>query len=414
MQFLRSIDNRVQSLRLVILMLLIFTAGFTFGNLAQPISAQNRLSLSAEDEQLLEPLWQVFNLIQTQYVDPEGDEIIPSKLIDAAIAGMVDSLGDQFSGYMDPETYPLLNDDLSGSIEGIGVVIRLNEELGGIEVVNVMSGTPAEQAGVRVGDIFMVVDGVDVTADSQLELASKVRGPAGSIVEITFRRGEQLIDMSIRRERIEIVNIDYYVIENTDIGYIKLNQFTSNARDELRQAIDALDTNTRSGLIVDFRGNPGGLLSSAIDVASLFIKEGVVLIEDFGDGREQIFNANGRSVDIQVPIVLLVDRSSASASELVAGALQDNELATIIGEVTLGKGTVQTWRDLPNGGGIRLTIARWLTPDRNWIHGAGITPDILVEWPMEDAAMNSDDDPQLAAAINFLLTRVPTVSMDGN
>ena len=414
MQFLRSIDNRVQSLRLVILMLLIFTAGFTFGNLAQPISAQNRLSLSAEDEQLLEPLWQVFNLIQTQYVDPEGDEIIPSKLIDAAIAGMVDSLGDQFSGYMDPETYPLLNDDLSGSIEGIGVVIRLNEELGGIEVVNVMSGTPAEQAGVRVGDIFMVVDGVDVTADSQLELASKVRGPAGSIVEITFRRGEQLIDMSIRCERIEIVNIDYYVIENTDIGYIKLNQFTSNARDELRQAIDALDTNTRSGLIVDFRGNPGGLLSSAIDVASLFIKEGVVLIEDFGDGREQIFNANGRSVDIQVPIVLLVDRSSASASELVAGALQDNELATIIGEVTLGKGTVQTWRDLPNGGGIRLTIARWLTPDRNWIHGAGITPDILVEWPMEDAAMNSDDDPQLAAAINFLLTRVPTVSMDGN
>ena len=126
MQFLRSIDNRVQSLRLVILMLLIFTAGFTFGNLAQPISAQNRLSLSAEDEQLLEPLWQVFNLIQTQYVDPEGDEIIPSKLIDAAIAGMVDSLGDQFSGYMDPETYPLLNDDLSGSIEGIGFVIRLN------------------------------------------------------------------------------------------------------------------------------------------------------------------------------------------------------------------------------------------------------------------------------------------------
>jgi len=155
--------------------------------------------------------------------------------------------------------------------------------------------------------------------------------------------------------------------------------------------------------VLDLRGNPGGLLTTAIDVASAFVKDGTILIEDFGEGNEQIFEANGSYIGVSVPLVVLVDDNSASASELVAGALQDNGRATIVGVTTFGKGTVQTWQSLVNGGGIRLTIARWLTPNGNWIHGQGITPDVIVEWPVE--GRDNTIDPQLNAAIELLEMR---------
>jgi carboxyl-terminal processing protease len=155
---------------------------------------------------------------------------------------------------------------------------------------------------------------------------------------------------------------------------------------------------------LDLRGNPGGLLTSVIDVTSAFLEKGVIVVEQFGDGREQVFNATGDYLDLKVPLVVLVDETSASASELMAGALQDHQVATIIGETTLGKGTVQTWASLVNGGGVRLTIARWLTPNRNWIHEKGVTPDLIVEWTPE--SYDDPNDPQLAAALDFLTSQV--------
>jgi carboxyl-terminal processing protease len=401
MNFTRTILERSRPLQLAFIVAIIFAAGFALGSHSGTMAAQG--ATSPETEKLFQPLWEVYDLIRSDYVDPNDKPIVPEKLVDGAISGMVDSLGDQFSGYMDPEIYPLLNDDLSGAIEGIGVVIRSIEEDdgGGIEVVSVMEGTPAAEAGIRGGDIFTAVDGDDVTAASQLELAAKVRGPAGSDVKITMRRGEELIDFVITRARIEIPNIESSILENSNVAYIKLNQFSSEARSQIDDAITELDVNNRTGLIFDLRGNPGGLLNSAIDVASAFIKDGPILIEDFGQGNETVFNATGKFNDIQVPIVVLVDESSASASELVAGALQDTGRATILGETTLGKGTVQTWRNLANGGGVRLTIARWLTPNRHWIHGAGITPDVIVEWNPEPTIEN-ESDPQLEAALEQL------------
>lgn len=382
------------------IVILVFVAGFALGNHAGVTNAQS--GTSPETEALFQPLFEVYDLIDNQYVDPNDAPVIAETLVDGAITGMVDSLGDQFSGYMDPATFPLMNDDLEGEIEGIGVVIHTNEETNRIEVINVMKGTPAASSGLRIGDIFVAVDGEDVTTASQVELASKVRGRAGSDVTLTMQRGEDMLDFVITRARIEIPNIESRVIEDTNVGYIKLNQFSSEARNQIDAAINTLDINNRDGLIVDFRGNPGGLLNSAIDVASAFIAEGPILIEDFGAGNEEILSANGRFSDIQVPIVVLVDETSASASELVAGAMQDTNTATIIGETTLGKGTVQTWRTLTNGGGVRLTIARWLTPNRNWIHGLGITPDIIVEWTPE--SFDDTNDPQLAAALTHLQT----------
>ncbi|MGQ9887507.1 MAG: S41 family peptidase [Aggregatilineales bacterium] len=378
-------------------MTIVFAAGFVVGTQSSEARAQGG---PERGETLFRPLLEAFAVIEDQYVDPFGRELRREALLDGAIRGMVDALDDEYSGYMDPASYALSNSDLAGQFEGIGVVIRRGDN--GIEVVGVMDGTPAAQAGVRVGDVFVEVDGVDVTRDNNLELATKVRGPAGTTVNITFRRGSELITMEIVRARIDIPNIEQRIIEGTNLGYIRLNQFTSEARQQINQALADLNINSRDGLIFDLRGNYGGLLSSAIEVGSAFIESGPIVIEDFGDGRpETVLRANGSYSGITVPIVVLVDETSASASELVAGALQDLDVATIIGEPTLGKGTVQVWRQLSNGGGVRITIARWLTPERKWIHGQGITPDIIVEWTPEEAA-DGKPDPQLSAAVKYL------------
>jgi carboxyl-terminal processing protease len=252
----------------------------------------------------------------------------------------------------------------------------------------------------------VVVNGEDAIGLTYLELASRVRGPAGTTVDITMRRGEEFIDFTIERARIEIQNIESELLEG-GFGYIKLYQFTANAREELDEAIAQWDHDALNGLILDLRGNPGGYLGTSIQIASAFIEKGVILNERFGDGTEQVFRADGSYLGLDVPLVVLVDERSASASELVAGAWQDNGVATIIGVTTFGKGTVQTQSKLMNGGGVRLTIARWLTPNGHWIHGEGITPDIIVEWSDADRDANPDDDPQLQAALDYLTELEP-------
>jgi carboxyl-terminal processing protease len=306
---------------------------------------------------------------------------------------------------MDPETFPMMNNDLSGEVEGIGAVVETVEDTDEVRIVNVLEGSPAEAAGIQSGDIFVAVDGEDITGLSQLDLVSKVRGPEGTTVNLTMRRGEELLEFSIVRARITVPAVEYERLED-DLGYVKLRDFSVNAYDQLNEALNALDVENLDGLVLDLRGNPGGLLSSAIDVASTFLKEGSILIEDFGNGREQESTANGRYFGSSLPMAVLVDNNSASASEIVAGALQDNGRATIIGVTTFGKGTVQTWQELVNGGGVRLTIARWLTPNGNWIHDQGITPDIIVEWDPATQTEGDGLDPQLLRALELLRSRV--------
>lgn len=395
MKFSRTFSGRLQHLSAAMLLTIVFIAGFALGSYNSVTEAQASITAPAEVADAFEPFWQVFNLIRSDYID----DVDVSVLVDGAITGMVDALEDQYSGYMDPSVYDLLNSDLEGEIEGIGVVIHTREDTGEIEVVGVLDSAPAQEAGILPGDVFVSVDGEDVIGINQTELAVRVRGPEGSTVHITMRRGDELIEFTLKRERIIIPNIETDVLDG-NIGYIKLNQFTAEARQELDAAIENLNVNELAGLVVDFRDNPGGLLSSAIDIASAFIQEGPIVVEDFGDGRTQTFEANGNYAGIEVPIVLLVNEASASASELVAGALQDVGAATIIGETTLGKGTVQTWHELVNGGGIRLTIARWLTPSGRWIHEQGVTPDIVIEWT--PASYDEPEDPQLDAAVDYL------------
>jgi carboxyl-terminal processing protease len=412
MRLISFLRNRSSQLTTSVIIAMVFAAGFALGNQYAVGAAQSQFTAPPEAEEAFAPFWQVYNLIKDDYVDPEGDPVDEQALVDGAIKGMVDSLDDQFSGYMDAEEFPMVNQELEGEIEGIGVVIRTVEETNEIEIVSVMQESPAERAGILAGDVFAIVNEKDATVMNQMELAQEVRGPAGTTVNITMRRGEEMVDFTVMRALIIIPLLESRLLDN-NIGYIHLNQFGPGAREEIDTALDEMNAPELDGLVLDLRGNPGGLLTTAVEVGSAFIDDGLILTEDFGD-YEQPFETNGSFNGLDVPMVVLVDEASASASELIAGALQDNHRATIIGETTFGKGTVQTWQHLVNGGGIRLTIARWLTPNGNWIHDLGITPDIVVDWD-PNSPEEYEDDIQLDAAVDFLATQVsaqePQLSM---
>jgi carboxyl-terminal processing protease len=393
-----------QRLQVVVLVVVVFSAGFVFGNWSNITRAQQEQRLSIGDtDQAFQPFWEAYELIRSRFVD--STEISVPELVDGAINGMMTSLDDQFSSYMNPTAFTNHQSSMEGNVEGIGVVIRTIEETGEIEVVSLIRGAAAEQAGVMPGDIFWEVDGRSVAGVSQDELVPLVRGTAGTSVTVTFKREEDFVTFTMTRVRFERSIVEYSVLPESDIAYLYLGQFLTNAPEQMRNALSEMNVNARKGLILDLRGNPGGYLNTAVEIGSMFIQDGVVLYEALGDGTEEVFNAQGRYENIQVPIVVLIDESSASASELIAGALKDRSVAKLIGETSFGKGTVQTIQPLSNGGALRLTIARWLTPNRNWIHDFGVTPDIIVEYNPERGLIQdgSEIDPQIQAAIDFIL-----------
>jgi len=417
-----TVWQRTRAFQIVFIVALALLVGFAMGSQFSVLQAQNGFQLSEEQQEAFEPLFQAFSLIEGNYVD----EVEANALIDGAITGMVDTL-DVHSGYVTPEFAPYVDSRLAGEFEGIGATIIEIEETGEVEVLNVFEGSPAEQSGIQPGDIFFTVNGNEVIGLSTLELAARVRGPAGTTVDITMRRGEEFIDFTIERARIEITYVESEVLDG-DIGYLSLSSFSSNAREQINQALTELNVNELNGLIFDLRNNGGGFLDTGLEVASLLIDDGILLLEKFGTGEERIFRVEEGIVyqvfddeseriysneaafgNINVPVVLLVNENSASASELVAGAWQETGTATLIGTTTFGKGTVQQVIELSNSGNLRLTIARWFTPNGNTIHGEGITPDIIVEMPEEEVddeeileEGEDANDPQLDAAIEFI------------
>lgn len=374
----------------VLLTLVVFALGFVTGTVAE-----NRIIALSDTDEAFEPFWDAFSLIESRYVDQVEVEL----LVDGAIDGMVDSLGDQHSGYIRPDLYKR-SIDFSGEFTGIGVIIETNKDSGDIEVVSVIAESPAAKAGVSPGDVFYEVDGQRVTGLSQAELSALVPGPRGTTVTITFRREGELITFAIVRETIPLPNVSYTLVGD-NIAHITMVDFNDLSRAQLDDAFDAVDINETGGLIFDMRGNPGGTLASAIEIGSAFIEDGVLLRQVARDQSEEVTRTSGGYADIKVPIIVLVDETSASAAEVLAGAMQDYGVATIMGETTFGKGTVQNIPPLSNGGGLRITVRRWLTPNGHWIHEQGITPNIIVEWNPETEEEETDDA-QLQAAIEYL------------
>jgi carboxyl-terminal processing protease len=374
-----------------------------------PVTPQEIDAATPEDmQQLFEPFWEAWNIIQEQYVDQPLDN---EALMQGALQGMLESLGDEHTSYMDPDQFTQANIPLEGEYEGIGAWVDPDAEF--LTIVSPMPGSPAEEAGLEPGDQIIAVDGEDMTGIDGNLVIRQVRGPAGSQVELTIQReGEsEPLTVSIIRAKITIPSVDYRMLEDENIAYIQLMTFGETTTQDLREAIDTLLQENPEGMILDLRNNGGGFLTTAIDVASEFIPEGVIMYEQFGDGSRDTFYANERGLATEIPLVVLVNEGTASASEIVAGAIQDYGRGTVVGVTTFGKGSVQTWVPLSDDqGAVRVTIARWLTPNERQIHEVGLEPDFVVELPeiAEDASredIEALEDTQLNKAIELLNSR---------
>jgi len=310
------------------------------------------------------------NIVQ-EYVDPgRVDKAILSQ---AAIQAMIDALGDPHSAYLDPETYRQYMDTSAGIYSGIGAEVGLKN--GQITLATIFSGSPAAAAGLKTGDVILEVDGVSTAGMSVFEAVSLVRGPKGTEVRLLILPvgASEPVTIPIIRAEILTPSVSYELIDG--IAYIALEQFGERSDDEMREALVRANQEAR-GIVLDLRGNPGGGLHTAVDITSRFITEGNVLTVRYSDNRTQVYPVRRMDVTTDLPMVVLVNGFSASASEALSGALQDNGRAVIAGTTTYGKGSVNYLEPLPDGSAIYITAARWLTPKGHLIEGIGITPDI--------------------------------------
>ncbi len=342
--------------------------------------------------------WEVWDLIQEEYYGNLPDN---EKMTYGAIRGALNTLDDPFTGFLEPKVAAINREDDSGSFEGIGAYVTMRE--GRLVIVNTFKDQPAEKAGLQRDDIVLKVDDTPIENMSIYEAITLIRGPAGTQVRLTILRGgEETFEVTITRARIDIPVVEAEMRED-GIAYVSLFEFSSDSSAKLEDAIRQLLAQKPKGLILDLRGNPGGWLNEAVLTAGLFLpRNDLVLIERFKDGTQQPYRTTRKPVAPDIPLVVLVDGGSASASEIVAGALQDHGRALLIGEKTFGKGSVQFAHELSNGAELRVTVARWFTPNDRAIHGQGLEPDISVEITQKDVEANLD--PQLDRAVEYLLT----------
>jgi carboxyl-terminal processing protease len=356
------------------------------------------------DEADLSTLYEVWSLIAEQF---DGEVPASRQVIESAIAGSLETLGDTYTRYVSPEIAQRMREDMQGSVEGIGAFVRENED-GLFEIVRPIDGQPAALAGLKPGDVLLAVDGESVLGVSFDEVILMVRGPRDTAVTLTIGREgeEEPLEFTIIRTRYEVPVVVAEMLPDeitggAPVAYLRLTEFNRNAEQRLLETLEELLAQDPMGLILDLRDNPGGFLDQSVAVANVFLPEGVVLFERNIRGLDEIFTSFDGDVAEDIPLVVLVNAGSASASEIVAGAIQDRGRAVLVGETTFGKGSVQQIYPLSDGSELRVTIARWYTPNNNTIDGQGITPDIEVESP---DTLGGVEDAQLQRAVEYLLT----------
>ena len=343
---------------------------------------------------------EVLDKIKKEYVD----EIDQSKMIDAAINGALQSL-DPYSAYMSPEIFKSVETDTKGEFGGLGIEVGM--EAGVVKVISPIDDTPAAKAGIKAGDYIVKINGEQVQGKSLMEAVKMMRGPVGSKIKLTLRRKgkKKALDKTITREIIQVKSVEAKIIKDS-IVYLRLKSFNNNSSKQLVEKINSFEKkNKPTGYILDLRNNPGGLLTQAIGVTDFFLDDGEIVSTK---GRRLIENRRffARKGDKAKgkPLIVLINGGSASASEIVAGALKDHKRAIILGENTYGKGSVQSIVPLSDGGGIRITVSKYYLPSGNSISEVGIAPDIFVEEDQNNFKLNSDSDNQLNYAIRLLQT----------
>jgi len=338
----------------------------------------------------------VLNTLKKEYVD----EVEQSEVIDAAINGMLQSL-DPYSGYMSPESFRNMNDDTRGEFGGLGIEITM--EGGLVKVITPIEGTPADKAGVEAGDFIIKIDNKQVKGMSLMDAVKLMRGKIGTSIEITVRRPEidEDLKFKITRAIIKIREVSSEVKNN--IGYIRLRAFNEQSHNQMIKQINKLNKNNLNGYILDLRNNPGGLLSQAIKITETFLDGGEIVSTRGRDKSDiKIYNAKKGDILKKKPLIILINQGSASASEIVAGALKDHKRAILLGEKSFGKGSVQSIIPLKNRGGLRLTTAKYYLPSGESIHEKGIEPDITVKKNKDNFKINAKTDNQLEYAIKLL------------
>jgi len=384
----------------------LFASGFALGS-----RDRSQPGTPANDDALFEPFWNTYQTIVGRYA---GGEVDKSKLVQGAIKGMIDALGDPYSSYLSPDDFQQTLQGISGQFEGIGAEIGTVDASGKtsdcatlgptcrLVVIAPIQGSPAEKAGLRPGDVVAAVDGAGLDGLTVDGTRDRIRGKKGTDVRLTIEReGGAPFDVKITRDVIQQQEVITKDLAGGTIGYIRVTGFSPSAAKGVH---DALVKDVQGGekkIVLDLRGNPGGFVDAARDIASEFIASGPLFWQEDAQGNKTPTNAKpgGAATDPSIKVVVLIDRGSASASEIVAGALHDTHRATIVGETSFGKGTVQEWTPLEGAGGFRLTIAKWLTPDQTWIHKKGIAPDVAVELP---TTVQPGEDPVLERAVALL------------
>ncbi len=367
--------SRRTALLLSLLSVAIFIISFGFGYILGIVAAPQDPDFASVE--------QAWDIILNDYV--EKDKVDVDQLSRAAIEAMLELLDDPYTTYLDEESYQLSFGDLEGKFEGIGAVITVNED-DQIVVVAPIAGTPAAEAGIQPGDAILEVDGVSTSGMGLFEVILKVRGPKGTLISLLVLHPEETepVEIEIIRDEIKVESVSLEMKD--DIAYIRIHEFNERTNEELSPVLEAINAANASGIIIDLRSNPGGLLQTVVDVTSRFLDEGllVVSIRD-NEGNLEKLKANNQRITTDLPMVVLVDGFSASGSEVLSGALQDHGRATIAGSVTFGKGSVNYLQQLADGSGIYITAARWLTPNGNLIEGVGIAPDVELELEGDEA-----------------------------
>lgn len=346
--------------------------------------------------------WDAYDKLHNSFINP--DEIDNQKVIYGAISGMTKSLGDPYTDFFDPKQAKMFQQDLLGSFDGIGVEIGIKKEQ--LTVIAPLKGTPAERAGLKSGDQIIKINDKSASDISIEEAVNIIRGKKGTKVILTiFRDGwRDTKDIEIVRDTIKVDSVKWEMKSN-DVAYINIRQFNQPLTSDFKKVAFEIMESPAKKIILDLRDNPGGYLEVSQDIASWFLKTGqIVVIEDFGKNKsQQQFKTNGNSALMDYPIVVLINKGSASASEILAGALRDNRNVKLIGEKSFGKGSVQELVKLNDGASfLKITIAKWLTPKGNLISEIGLNPDIKIDLTEDD--IKSDKDPQLDRAMEYIRT----------
>ena len=337
---------------------------------------KEKLGSSEGTPRELEAVWEAWALLNKEHIDRASFE--PGAFEESAIKGLIDSVEDTHTAYVDPLVLQIEQTELSGQFEGIGAHVRRRED-GMIQIISPIEGGPAEAAGILAGDIILAVDGESIEGLELLEAVSKIRGPKGSIVSLTVKHIGQLETtiIEVSRDVIALPSVLLRSDPGDEITHIRITEFKGDTPMRLSEILNAELEAGSKGLILDLRSNPGGYLQQVFDITNMFLDDGIILLEE-RQNENVTWRASGGGFATNLPMVVLVNKYSASGSEILMGAFQDNDRATVIGEQTFGKGTVNVFRKLSNGGGLYMSVGRWYTPNKRPIEGEGLTPDILV------------------------------------